>query len=80
MVNRQTMTNWVLGALKSLGGHGTIMQICKKVWEMHREEITGDAEMVYKWQYEIRWSGNMLRRERRLKQASESPRGIWELS
>ena len=36
---RATMTDWVLEALRLLGGRAAILDICKKVWELHEKDI-----------------------------------------
>ena len=77
---REIMKDWVIEALRTLGGQGDIVDICRIVWEQHEEDIRKSGELLYKWQYEIRWVGTLLRKEGRLLQASQSPKGIWELS
>jgi len=77
---RATMTDWVLEALRLLGGRAAILDICKKVWELHEKDIRASGNLMYEWQYEIRWAGDILRREGMLRPASVSPRGIWELA
>lgn len=77
---RATMTDWVLEALRLLGGRATILDICKKVWELHEKDIRASGDLLYEWQYEIRWAGDILRRGGMLRRGSVSPRGIWELA
>ena len=79
-INRKTMTNWVEDALQSHNGSATIFQVCKRVWEDHGDEITAAGDMFYKWQYEIRWAGDMLRKDGVIRSATDSPRGVWELT
>jgi hypothetical protein len=57
-INRNTMTVWVIEALQELGGSDKLINILKKVWEKHGEEITASGDMFYTWQYEIRWAGD----------------------
>lgn len=77
---RNVMTSWVVQALKELGGEAGILDICKKVWASHEEEIRNAGDLFYEWQYEIRWAGNILRREGVLRSKQESPRHTWMLS
>jgi hypothetical protein len=74
------MANWVQEGLRELGGKATILDVCKKVWEKHAEEIRNSGDMFYKWQYEIRWSGDILRKKGVLRPADESADGVWELA
>ncbi len=76
---REIMADWVLEGLRLLGGRAHILPICKKVWELHENDIRQSGNLLYEWQYEIRWAGNILHREGRLRPADASPRGIWEL-
>ncbi|MFX1286895.1 MAG: hypothetical protein ACFFB5_24895 [Promethearchaeota archaeon] len=78
-VDRVSMKRWVVEALKDLGGKGTILDICKKVWEKHGDEISVSGDIFYKWQYEIRWSGDILRKEGVLRPVNQSAYGVWEL-
>jgi hypothetical protein len=74
------MTDWVIEALKDLGGSASFLDISKHVWE-HREQDIRDVEnLLYEWQYELRWAAHFLRREGVLRAAKESPRGVWELA
>jgi len=79
-IDRHTMTGWVVEAIENCGGTATILDVCKDVWENHGEEIEASGDMFYKWQYEIRWAGDILRKDGILKPATKSPKGKWELS
>jgi hypothetical protein len=79
-IDRNTMKEWVIEALQELGGSGEIVEICKKVWEKHKEEITAYEDLFYKWQYEIRWAGDILRKEGKLVSTRKLRRGIWKLT
>jgi hypothetical protein len=80
MQGREVMKAWVREALRGLGGSATILDICKRVWERHSTEIREADDLFYNWQYEIRWAGDLLRRDRVIRPAKSSPRGIWELA
>ena len=79
-IDRNSMTIWVVEALQELGGRGKIIDICKKVWERHGDDIKASGDMFYKWQYEIRWAGDILRKEGTLVPTKHSPRGMWKLT
>jgi hypothetical protein len=76
---RKIMTDWVLEAIRAHGGQAEIIEICKHVWQMHEAEIREQGDLLYEWQYEIRWAGNILRSEGALLPANQSTRGVWEL-
>ncbi|MGB7159978.1 MAG: hypothetical protein WBD40_18070 [Tepidisphaeraceae bacterium] len=74
-IDRHVMTDWVVEALSSIGGRGTILDVCRQVWMLHGPEIERSGDMFYKWQYEIRWAADLLRKEARLR----SEKGQWKL-
>jgi hypothetical protein len=78
--SRLVLDRWVLDALTSLGGRAGIVDICKWVWDHHERDLRSSGDLFYTWQYDIRWAADRLRRERKLKAASLSPQGVWELS
>jgi hypothetical protein len=77
---REIMTDWVEEALRKLGGAASILDICKEVWTLHEADIRNAGDLLYEWQYEIRWAGDLLRRNGVIRPAEVSPRGVWELS
>jgi hypothetical protein len=47
IIDRNTMADWVIEALRDMGGSGTILGICKKVWQQHGTEITNSGDIFY---------------------------------
>ena len=78
--NRIVMKEWVLSALKSLGGKATIVEVAKVVWKEDRPTIEGSGDMLYTWQYDMRWAADLLRREGHLRPTRQVKKGVWELS
>lgn len=77
---RKLMTDWVVEALEDLGGRATFLEISKHVWKHREEEIRRIEDLLFEWQYELRWAAHFLRRNGTLRAATESPRGVWQLS
>jgi hypothetical protein len=77
---REIVKTWGEDAIRELGGSAPILEICKKVWHRHEHEIRQIGDLLYEWQYELRWAGDILRREGVIRPADSSPRGVWELS
>jgi hypothetical protein len=77
---RKQITSWVTDALNDLGGSASFLDISKHVWEHKEVEIRQIENLLYEWQYELRWAAYFLRREGILKPAAESPKGVWELT
>ena len=80
MLDRETLMEWVIEAIKANGGQATIVEVCKHVWHSHKDEIEQSGDGFYTWQYDIRWAGQKLRNEGILKPPSFSPKGIWVLA
>ncbi len=80
MATKDDLKTWLVEALEILGGRGTIVAICRTVWDGHAEELTSSGNLFYTWQYDIRWAANRLRREGVMKSAEVSPEGIRELA
>lgn len=80
--SRQMMLDWVVEALEGLGRSATIREICKYVWEKdeYRDEILANEKLTYTWQYDIRWTGDILRREGKLLPTDSKHPGIWTLA
>jgi hypothetical protein len=77
---REIMTDWVVDALGQLGGSGTIIEVARRVWDRHEPDIRAAEDLLYEWQYELRWAGDILRRDGILRPSDNSKRGVWELS
>lgn len=75
MLSRNDLPDIVVDALKSLNGHGTIVQICKYIWDNYEHELRKSGDLFYCWQYDIRWAGQRLRDAGVLISAQEAPRG-----
>jgi len=80
MVEKTYLIEWLLEALKSLGGRGSIVDICEYVWKKHENELRDSEDLFYTWQYDIRWAATELRKRGKIKHVNLSPKGIWELS
>jgi hypothetical protein len=73
------LDEWVIGALRELGGSASLVDICRLIWRDHESTLRSSGDLLYTWQYDVRWAAFRLRKQRRLKPASASPRGVWEL-
>ncbi len=77
---KQYIIDWLIEALQTLGGKGSIIQICKVVWERHEQELRKSGDNFYTWQYDIRWAATILRKRGKIKSTSLSSKGVWELN
>ena len=77
---REIMTDWVVDALRDLGGSAPILDVCKHVWAHHEGDIRREGDLLFEWQYEMRWAGDLLRRDGVLRPPDPSKRGVWQLA
>lgn len=80
MITRDIMKIWVLEALKSLGGKGWSVKVSKYIWEHYEKELKKSGNMLYTWQYDIRWAAQSLRNEGKLKPVNNRRDLPWELT
>ena len=73
---RKIMTDWVVEALEQLGRRATILDIAKRIWELHEADIRAGGDLLFEWQYELRWAGDILRRDGVLRPSEDVPRGF----
>jgi hypothetical protein len=64
---RGDLEDWILEALKRHGGRASVTAIAKDVWDNHEKEIRAKGNALYTWQYDMRWSGQMLQKRGLLK-------------
>lgn len=79
MADRDDLDNWVIEALTELGGKGSIIEIAKRIWDNHEEDLRDSGNLFYTWQYDYRWSGTRLRDKGIIQPADSSPKGVWIL-
>jgi hypothetical protein len=73
---REIMTEWVVESLQQLGGRGTILEISRRVWDRREPDIRAAGDLLYEWQYELRWAGDILRRDGVLRPTEDVPRAF----
>lgn len=80
MAERNDLKVWVVEALRQLGGAGTIVQVCQRVWQMHESELRASGDLFFTWQYDIRWAAQYLRNVGVLVAVDNSRTKDWTLS
>jgi hypothetical protein len=80
MSKRDIFLDWIIDAIRAHGGSAKIAVICKHVWDNHENDLRRMGDMLYTWQYDIRWAGLKLRQNGRLRPSNQTPKGIWILS
>ena len=79
MAHRNDLPDWIVEALQSLGGAGTIVEISRAIWDRHEDDLRESGDLFYTWQYDLRWGGLKLRKADVLLPASDEERGVWRL-
>jgi hypothetical protein len=74
------MKDWVIKALKSLGGKGWPKDVAKYIWDHYEGELKRSGGLLYTWQYDVRWAAQALRNAGTLKPVHGRRDLPWELS
>lgn len=79
MATKLDLQDWVAEALCNLGGSARLIDVAKQIWLKHEIELRASGDLFFTWQYDMRWAANQLRRTHVMRNADDSPTGIWEL-
>lgn len=80
MANRKDLMEWVLKALRSLEGRGWPKDVSKYIWEHYEERLKESGDLLYTWQYDVRWAAQKLRDTGKLKPVHGRRNLPWELT
>ena len=80
VAGKAVLQSWLVEALASLGGSATVVDICREIWHLHREDLEVSGDLAFTWQYDIRWAAKVLRDEGILVSAAEQIDREWRLS
>ena len=75
MASREDLQEWILEALEHFGGEAKLIDICKFVWLKHSSELERSGDLLFTWQYDIRWAGTKLRHAGKLDEADRN--SVW---
>jgi len=79
MITKEDLQLFVTEALHAHNGEASIVQVCKYVWDHHKDDLENSGDLFYTWQYDIRWAAQALRDKKIMHVDELSPRGIWRL-
>lgn len=80
LITREDMKPWIIAALKAHGGKARVVQVCKYIWDHYENQIRNSGDVLYTWQYDVRWAAQMLRDEGVLRSKDRSKSRHWELA
>jgi hypothetical protein len=79
LADKYDLRDWLIEALAASGKKGTIIDVCKFIWNKYENELKASGNLFYTWQYDVRWAATELRKTGKMKPANISPQGVWEL-
>ena len=80
MASKEDLQTWVREALSAHGGRASIVEVAQHIWTHNEMALRESGDLLFTWQYDMRWAANVLRRNGVMKAVGLSSRGIWELS
>ncbi|MBD9660766.1 hypothetical protein IB226_14935 [Pantoea sp. PNT03] len=80
MVTREIMKEWIIEALNSMNGIGWPRDVAKYVWDNYEGHLRESGDMLYTWQYDLRWAAQSLRDNNKLKAVNKRTDMPWEIS
>jgi hypothetical protein len=80
MLTKQDLPRLVTESLRRLGGDGTVVGVCKDVWQAHELDLRASGDLFFTWQYDIRWAAQKLRDEGTLQPTKRGAGSLWSLA
>ncbi|WP_308492285.1 hypothetical protein [Microbacterium terrisoli] len=80
MLGRETFKAFVVEALRSLGGSGSVVEVTKYIWQVHENDLRQSGDLFFTWQYDVRWAAQYLRNHGFLAPVHGDRRAPWRLS
>lgn len=78
MATKGELPDWIVEALITLGGAGSVVEVSRQVWTTHADDLESSGDLFFTWQYDLRWAAKKLRDAGRL-QAAGAGRTPWRL-
>jgi two-component SAPR family response regulator len=66
MATKADLEHWVLEGVKASGGEASIVQVAEHIWKNYRSELENSGQLLYTWQYDMRWAAQNLRAAKKL--------------
>jgi uncharacterized protein YutD len=57
-----------------------VIEVCKYIWDNYEHELRGSGNVLYTWQYDVRWAAQQLREDGFLKRIDGSRAKFWEIA
>ena len=80
VVGRDEFRYFVVEALRSLGGSGSVLEVTKHVWQVHEHDLRASGDLFYTWQYDVRWAAQYLRNNGYMEAVNGDRTAPWQLT
>ena len=80
MASRDAFRIFLVEALRSLGGSGSVLEVTKSVWQVHEQDLRQSGDLFFTWQYDVRWAAQYLRNNGYLHEVNGDRRAPWQLT
>jgi hypothetical protein len=80
VIARDAFRVFVVEALRSLGGAGSVLDVTKHVWQVHEQDLRQSGDLFFTWQYDVRWAAQYLRNNGYMKAVDGDRRAPWALT
>lgn len=71
---------WIYEALRFYGGQARMIDIARRVWERHEEDLRASNSLIFTWQRELRRAVDRLWQSGKLLWIGEAPQGMVALA
>jgi hypothetical protein len=80
MVTRDSMKQWIIECLQEHNGSAWPREVSKYVWVNYEADLKTSGDILFTWQYDIRWAAQQLRYEGVLKPVNRRRDLPWKLA
>jgi hypothetical protein len=80
MYSKFDLERWLLEALEKLGGSAYHVRIAELIWAEHESDLRVSGDLLFTWQYDLRWAAQRLRGSGELSPMEGRQDGIWSLA
>jgi hypothetical protein len=77
MASRNDLTDWVVDAVRKLGGSASVLDVAKQIWADHESDLRSSGSLFFTWQYDMRWAADRLRRKGKFLPIAACEKGKW---
>jgi len=78
MATKHDLQMWVIDAINAHDGVATVTEVSKWIWRNRRVELEASGDLLFTWQYDMRWAAHVLRNKGEIAPAAGS-KGKWRL-